>query len=756
MPSLKYDRTSGLKALEKMQKDLKGAKKKDEYLKVLSALVDEYYNSPVWARSVPHAGMTSRWYRYVEAKGTAEALCKELGVSAIVFGHDPQEKGIVNVSGRIFGTDIELRGFITIGVKGIIENIVKFAGAEVSTEMLSGEKLSGFVKESIKRAKEKVSAKKSEKKAKKRKTKITKKQRKKKKGPRSGGKSRKMAAVLAGVLGLNEVAEAAEFVMKNEKAGSSWLMLLWILIPVSIVLVGAKILSALRKRKPEVQVTPEAEKPSSTDPETMPYDLDEPKPSPLVLEKMEELKYGNDLATRVNAAKALGRMGLEARWADSDLVVAMGPTEDADLREAAVWAVGEIAASSQRMDQFPRPKQKASEVISWRVSSYVVEEKIMKKLLRYDKDENVRKAASEALVKIGVGAVDKELKEVIIEGLQNFVLTRWRWPEEDDVFDLIEETFDRIIRGRAERYVSRGDSGGVRIVIENMLCNPGPRASEIASDVLINAGERVVPELEKALKEIHLSIDGAELRDNARKNITEILARIKEKSPDKEKDNDSIVMDRAQRALPELLIAMQTLSTRAKEKGKVILAIDDSLGSGWTREKLQDLRKILSRLRERKDELGEFVRNVEIVHGESERLGQSLASMVERGKVKKENVIIITGKENRTIHSKKVGCFSAFEGISTTMFIDDKEMTEGVYYPLIEVIVYTLARALYNTKAEGYRNEILNSYFNLISNVGSLEIYDTVLILKLIPSAKPITADKDLYERIAKLISTAA
>jgi hypothetical protein len=198
------------------------------------------------------------------------------------------------------------------------------------------------------------------------------------------------------------------------------------------------------------------------------------------------------------------------------------------------------------------------------------------------------------------------------------------------------------------------------------------------------------------------------------------------------------------------------LSTRAKEKGKVILAIDDSLGSGWTREKLQDLRKILSRLRERKDELGEFVRNVEIVHGESERLGQSLASMVERGKVKKENVIIITGKENRTIHSKKVGCFSAFEGISTTMFIDDKEMTEGVYYPLIEVIVYTLARALYNTKAEGYRNEILNSYFNLISNVGSLEIYDTVLILKLIPSAKPITADKDLYERIAKLISTAA
>ena len=62
-------------------------------------------DSLLCVRNVFYDGKDMPWYRYIEKKGTADEFCRKLGVSAIVFAHDPQDD-VVNVGNRIFGIDI--------------------------------------------------------------------------------------------------------------------------------------------------------------------------------------------------------------------------------------------------------------------------------------------------------------------------------------------------------------------------------------------------------------------------------------------------------------------------------------------------------------------------------------------------------------------------------------------------------------------------------------------------------------------------
>ncbi|MGB2600279.1 MAG: hypothetical protein WBC99_07550, partial [Candidatus Omnitrophota bacterium] len=78
---------------------------------------------------------------------------------------------------------------------------------------------------------------------------------------------------------------------------------------------------------------------------------------------------------------------------------------------------------------------------------------------------------------------------------------------------------------------------------------------------------------------------------------------------------------------------------------------------------------------------------------------------------------------------------------------------------LVEIVLYTLARALMNKGASGYDRGTVRSFYEFISNVGEFDesvMYGPTVVIHLIPGAKPITANKKLYEDIAKFITTAA
>jgi HEAT repeat protein len=228
-------------------------------------------------------------------------------------------------------------------------------------------------------------------------------------------------------------------------------------------------------------------------------------------------------------------------------------------------------------------------------------------------------------------------------------------------------------------------------------------------------------------------------------------------------------MERIQGILPFLIIALQTLNYKAEEaerevaedegkafaevEGRIIIAIDDDLGSGWTRDEVQNLRKTLALLSRRRDKLGELTRRIKVRHGEGKNLADRLTRLVSINKIKKENIIIVANEKNR-------GHFSGFDGISTMTCINESDKLElEHYYPLVEIVLYTLARALMNKGASGYDRGKVRDFYEFISNVGKFDesvMYGSTVVIQLIPGARPITADRQVYRDIAKFITTAA
>ncbi|MFQ5952745.1 MAG: hypothetical protein ACE5JK_04995, partial [Candidatus Omnitrophota bacterium] len=227
-------------------------------------------------------------------------------------------------------------------------------------------------------------------------------------------------------------------------------------------------------------------------------------------------------------------------------------------------------------------------------------------------------------------------------------------------------------------------------------------------------------------------------------------------------------LDLMQGILPILVNVLQTMNYRAEkaakrafkergkaaaeEEGRIIIAIDDGLGSGWTQKKVQALRKTLSLLTRRNDKLGELTSRIEVRHGEGKRFAKELAKLVENEKALKENIMIIT-PEGNSEH------FSAFDGISTITYINDDQMKTQHYYPLVEVVLYTLARAMMNKGIRGYTMDTVKDFYSFISNIADFDesmMYGLTVVIHLIPGAKPVTAGKQDYKDIAKFITTAA
>jgi HEAT repeat protein len=238
-------------------------------------------------------------------------------------------------------------------------------------------------------------------------------------------------------------------------------------------------------------------------------------------------------------------------------------------------------------------------------------------------------------------------------------------------------------------------------------------------------------------------------------------------------------LDKMKDILPELVLTLLTLSWRTQKKAEAVakkqgpsaarkyrrirIAINNELGSEKTRKKLQDLRKALEILTKRGDELGRRLNGtIEFEEGSSEELARSLTKSLINEEIVKENIIIITDDDDRTKDGESPGYFYSFEkGTSTVTFVDDEELEkhEDLYYPLVEIVLYSLARALMNNGVETYNPELVKKYYEFISNIASFDeeaMYNTTVVIRLVPGATRITAGKEFYKELARYITTAA
>ncbi|GEM_PF-2570911 len=228
------------------------------------------------------------------------------------------------------------------------------------------------------------------------------------------------------------------------------------------------------------------------------------------------------------------------------------------------------------------------------------------------------------------------------------------------------------------------------------------------------------------------------------------------------------IMRRMETVLPELV---NGLITACHRREKIVLAVDEELAGGEIREQLG---RLIGALKDRaggNDQLAYFLKNIVIRYGNGKNLAAGLESVVQNGdgSVRRENVMIVTSSENREKY------FKGFEGSSTITEITDNGLTSEHYYPLMEVVLFTLFRALARMGEHGdegwveYWREKFISCYRTIDNAADLdedaiwemcwdrtaECYRTTVIIRLIPGAVKVP-DRGVYKKIEELIASAA
>ena len=206
-------------------------------------------------------------------------------------------------------------------------------------------------------------------------------------------------------------------------------------------------------------------------------------------------------------------------------------------------------------------------------------------------------------------------------------------------------------------------------------------------------------------------------------------------------DDDTI--DRLVQDLITLCASGRGKAVKSNEE-KMLLALDLDLGSLDVERLFEKLSEVLPH---NNKELEVFLDNLRIIGGRGEGLAQrvkalSTLSSSGRGKIKPDNIIVLTtasGTQN----------YSEFDGVSTIAGIDNSSFSQEAYFPLIEIMFFTIGKHL------GWSSEVLRERYSLIPNVFALSDLNEdeikaafskdirTFIIRLIPDAVPF----DEFER---------
>jgi len=188
-----------------------------------------------------------------------------------------------------------------------------------------------------------------------------------------------------------------------------------------------------------------------------------------------------------------------------------------------------------------------------------------------------------------------------------------------------------------------------------------------------------------------------------------------------------------------------------RNSGKIGVYIDDDLGKDRGRA-MEEVKKALRGLTRRgsEDPLYDLLSGVIIETGDISSISSGVDAFVRDRGIAPENLIIITaGKDSAAAGLEK------YEDVSVITRVDQDGFKGEAYYPLVEIVCFTLMRSHFLHFTE---EEIVRGY-NLIPNVEELDVEEiierfwhkrSVSIVLSLPDAVP--ADAGFYHEIAEYI----
>ncbi|MFH1837295.1 MAG: phosphoglycerate kinase [Candidatus Omnitrophota bacterium] len=162
----------------------------------------------------------------------------------------------------------------------------------------------------------------------------------------------------------------------------------------------------------------------------------------------------------------------------------------------------------------------------------------------------------------------------------------------------------------------------------------------------------------------------------------------------------TVIQDNAKNVINSLVNALTLVS---KKNEKVVLALDTELGKGEINRLLQDLTRFIPELSKNNEDLARLLRNLIVIRGEGKELSDRLEGDLKS--VKKENFIIIASEDNVSKH------FNKLKGVSVIAGIDDSQLSENDYIPLLEIMYFSAGKYF------GWSTENLRKIYAMIPNV---------------------------------------
>ena len=208
---------------------------------------------------------------------------------------------------------------------------------------------------------------------------------------------------------------------------------------------------------------------------------------------------------------------------------------------------------------------------------------------------------------------------------------------------------------------------------------------------------------------------------------------------------------------------MQILITRAR-KEKVILALDTELGPTEKVRKLLNkyIVDTLTEIHGNNGDINIILKNLNIIDGKGKNLVQRLNSMISKGALKKENVIMLTTERNFIFNCDELSEHAFITAIDARELSGEEKYD---YYPIVELAFFAILRTFtYETKEERSKYaKRLWGWYRQIPNterVNIIELMDMcfekngtprpTIILNLVPRAKKFEHEEleELYRRI--------
>ena len=185
-------------------------------------------------------------------------------------------------------------------------------------------------------------------------------------------------------------------------------------------------------------------------------------------------------------------------------------------------------------------------------------------------------------------------------------------------------------------------------------------------------------------------------------------------TPPRPKTRDERVhelLGKAETVVTEFTGSLYDLALNLQNDEKVLLAIDSNLGREGTANMVRSIIKDICDIKQNK-QLEKLLQNLIIINGKGGHLADEVNTYTSRGKegitIKKSNVIMLTRADNEK------NCIS-FRDEAVITFVDDSKLNMLDYYPIVELTLFTIAKALHVKGVNPYTPEKLISLYRSLN-----------------------------------------